>query len=118
MHFAARIGEFAYHAFGHVVEDAREGANIGDHANINFINGDEAIFGAVAHIAGGNEVNTAAITAALHRGEDRNTALLNCGETILQRQDAIMIKIHAISGVILIAYRADVTAKHTDINTS
>ena len=68
-HASTGVGEFAHHTFGNEFNQARKGAHVSCHANVDFLNADKRIFGGVAHVAGGDHIDTAADATPLNSGD-------------------------------------------------
>ena len=83
---AAGVGELAHPAFGDEFAEAREGADVGGHADVDFLDRRRRRLGAVADVAGAGHVDAAADAAALDRGDHRHARLVEAGEAVLQAQ--------------------------------
>ncbi len=84
IHRPAGIGELAGKPVGHHARQPLEGAEIGGHADLDFLDHEIGVLGAVAHIAGRDHVDAAADTAALHGGQHRQVQTFQHIEAVLQ----------------------------------
>src|SRR6185369_5007093 len=66
---------------------ALQGADVGDHGEVDFLDRENGVGRGIAHVAAGDEVERAADAGALDGGEHRFAAALNGGETVLQVED-------------------------------
>jgi hypothetical protein len=74
---ASGVGQFAGDSFGNQARQALQGADVGDHADVDFAHREHGIGRGVAHVAAGDEVDRAADAGALDGGEHRLAAALD-----------------------------------------
>jgi hypothetical protein len=83
----AGIGKLAHQALGQEVGDSLQGADIGDNGDIDFLDGEIGVFGTDPHVAGGDEIDTAANAGALHHCNHRHPAAIDDIEGFLHFLD-------------------------------
>ena len=71
----ARVAQFAHHRLGQLLGHAVEGADVGHHAEVDFLDHEVGVARRVAQAAGGGHVHAAADAAALHRRDHRERRL-------------------------------------------
>ena len=64
-----------------------EGAHIGHHADVNFLDGKVGARGAVTHVRGGHHVQSRADAGSVDRRQHRLSADLKAAEALLQLQN-------------------------------
>jgi hypothetical protein len=95
---AAGVGQLAGDALPHQLGQALQGAHVGHHADVDFLDGEERVAAAVAHVGAGDQVNAAADAAAMDGGQHGLAAALQAGEGVLHvEDDAAQLFAHAAS---------------------
>ncbi len=89
IHAPTSEGHFPDEALRHHITHAREGADIGGHADIDFCDAEEGIFGAVAHICRAGEIHTAAHAGTIDGNEHWHARFFQTGESFLQHEDSL-----------------------------
>ena len=84
---AAGKGQLTHHAVADDARQALQGADIGRHAHVDFLDGELRIDGGVAHVAGRDQVDRAAQAVALDRRQYRLAAVVDGIEGGLQLED-------------------------------
>jgi len=80
----AGVGPLAGHALGHQPAQALQRADVGRHGDVDLLNADEAVLGAIAAIGRRDHVDGAPDTAALHRCEHGKPGVRQGGEAALE----------------------------------
>ena len=80
---AAGIGQFAHQAGRDQIGQALQRADIGGHADIDFLDAKEGVGGAQANVASRNQIDPATDARALDRGDHRDPAAVDHRETFL-----------------------------------
>ena len=99
--FAPGIGQLAQQTVGQLARDPRESADVGDHADVDFLNGEVGVLGAVAHVAGAAEVDAGAQRAALDRRQHRLPGVVEAGEGFLQQVQVVAEGLGVDVGVLI-----------------
>ncbi len=84
---AAGIGQFARHAFADQAGQALQGADVGHHADVDFLDRKHRVGRSVAHVAAGDEIEAAAHTGSVDGGNDRLAAAFEAVQAVLQVED-------------------------------
>src|SRR6185369_9785263 len=84
---APGVGQFAGDTLGDQAGQVLQGADVGDHGEVDFLDREHGIRRRVAHVAAGHEVERAADAGAVDGGEYRFAAAFDGGEAVLQVED-------------------------------
>ncbi len=84
---SASISEFAHEALRNQMRQTRKSSDIGGHADIDLLDAEEGVLGAVAHITRARKIDTAADARAMHGHQDRHARLVEARERMLQFGD-------------------------------
>ena len=87
--FAPGVGQFAHHAVADQARQALQAADVGDHAEVDLLDREARVRGAVAHVGAGDQVHAAADAGAVDGGEHRLAAAFDAGERVLQVEDQV-----------------------------